>query len=194
MSIKTILLAITFALIHQWVVSQSFMHSVGATISLLDGKSTDGNNNRILLTQTNLSYFPRYNFVEYDNASVSVGLPLGLGIGIARNVYDDYGIAFAYDIPAVLDYNFGYKSTPDNDSRVGGYLGAGFGYYGVTISGSSYSNFSGKSYGPMARAGFRFTTPKDRENGHGITVGLFYKKGLEKEKFNTYGCNVYFDF
>ena len=194
MSPRIISLTIALVLISQLAISQSFMHSIGATISILDGKSTDGNNNSVSLMQTNVSYFPRYNFIEYDNASVSVGLPLGIGVGIANNMYSDYGIAFAYDIPAVLDYNFGYKSTPDNDSRVGGYLGAGFGYYGVTISRSTYSDYSARTYGPMARVGFRFTTPKDRENGHGITIGLFYKKGLEKEKFNTYGCNVYFDF
>ncbi|MBX3242466.1 MAG: hypothetical protein KIT80_04950 [Chitinophagaceae bacterium] len=188
----TVLVFVLF--FHQLVSAQSFMHSVGATISILDGKSTDGNNNTISLFQTNLSYFPRYNFVEYDNASVSVGLPLGIGVGIANNMYSDYGVAFAYDVPAVLDYNFGYKSTPDNDSRVGGYLGAGFGYYGITVSKSTYSDFTARSYGPMIRAGFRFSTPRDRENGHGITVGFFYKKGLESEKFNTYGCNVYFDF
>lgn len=193
MTLKTLPVALAFVLTHQLAVSQSFMHSVGATISILSGRTDDINHNPISLMQTNLSYFPRYNFVEYDNASVSVGMPLGLGIGIAQNMYSDYGIAFAYDIPAVLDYNIGYKSTPDNDSRVGGYLGAGFGYYGITISKSTYSDYSGRSYGPMARAGFRFSTPKDRENGHGITIGLFYKKGLEKEKFNTYGCHVYLD-
>ncbi|MFT3945958.1 MAG: hypothetical protein QM763_03200 [Agriterribacter sp.] len=194
MTLKAIIPVITLIFISQVVKSQSFMHSAGATISILDGKSTDGNNNAVSLFQTSASYFPRYNFVEYDNTSVSVGMPLGVGIGIANSIYNDYGLAFAYDIPLVLDYNFGYKSTMENDSRVGGYLGAGFGYYGITVSKSSYSDFSARSYGPMVRAGFRFTTPRDRENGHGVTVGLFYKKGLEKEKFNTYGCNVYFDF
>ncbi len=194
MTTRKITLLFSLTLISHMAISQSFMHSVGATISVLDGKSTDGNDNSVSLMQTNLSYFLRYNFVEYDNASLSLGFPVGVGIGIAKNLYDDYGVSFAYDIPAVLDYNIGYKSTPDNDSRVGGYIGAGFGYYGVTVSKSSYSDFSARSYGPLIRAGFRFSTPRDRENGRGVTIGVFYKKGLETEKFNTYGCNIYYDF
>lgn len=193
---KIVSIFASLLLLSQLALSQSFMHSVGATISVLSGKTSDGfgNSNSQSTMQTNLSYFPRYNFVEYDNSSVSVGLPLGIGIGISNNGLDDYGVAFAFDIPAVIDYNVGYKSTQENDSRIGGYFGAGFGYYRINISKSSYSDFTGASYGPLLRTGIRFTTPKDRENGHGITVGLFFKKGLERQKFNTYGCNVYFDF
>lgn len=104
MTTRRIILTLTFAFISHFAISQNFMHSAGATISFLEGKSTDGNNNSVSLMQTNLSYFLRYNFVEYDNASISVGLPIGVGIGIAKNFYDDYGLSFAYDVPAVLDY------------------------------------------------------------------------------------------
>ena len=194
--LKHISTCIALIFVYNRLPAQSFMHSIGATISIMDARIHDswGSSYSISTMQTNFSYFPRYNFAESDNTSVSIGLPLGAGIGISDNGLSDYGVAFAFDIPAVVDYNFGYKSTLENDSRVGGYLGAGFGYYRITVSKSSYSDFTGVSYGPMARAGFRFTTPRNRENGHGVTVGLFYKKGLEKEKFNTYGCNVYFDF
>jgi len=87
----------------------------------------------------------------------------------------------------------GCKSTSDNDNNFGGYVGLGFGYYKVSISQSSYSNFSGASYGPIVRGGIRFGSANESWNGHGVTVGVFYKKGLEKDKLNTFGFNVLLD-
>ena len=167
--------------------AQSFMHGYGATISVLSAPD-------ITLSQTNVCYFPRYNFVENENSSVSIGMPVGIGIGISSNTYgNDAGVAFAFDVPAVIDYNIGCKSTPDNDRNFGGYFGAGFGYYKVFISQSAYSDFTGATYGPMARAGVRFSSSNESWKGHGVTVGMFYKKGLEKLKFTTIGFNVLVD-
>ncbi len=173
------------------IYSQNLMHAFGTNISVLNGKTGGGT---LTMAQTNLSYFPRYNFVENENSSISVGLPLGIGVGIMSNTYgNDAGIAFAYDLPVVLDYNIGCKSTIDNENNFGGYFGLGFGYYKVNISHSSYSDFNGASYGPIARAGVRFSSSNENWYGHGITVGLFYKKGLEKDKFTTIGFNVLLD-
>ncbi len=117
------------------------MHSYGATISVISGSG-------ITLSQTSVCYFPRYTFAEAENTSFSVGLPVALGIGISNNAYGDAGVAFAYDLPAVVDYNVGCKSSADNEATFGGYLGLGFGYYKINISKSAYSNFSGATYGP----------------------------------------------
>lgn len=167
--------------------SQKLMHSYGATISVVSG--TD-----ITLSQTNLCYFPRYNFVENENSSISVGLPVGIGIGITNSTYgSDAGVSFAYDLPLVVDYNIGCKSTSENESTFGGYFGVGFGYYKVTISQSEYSNFTGATYGPMARAGIRFGSSNENWKGHGIAIGMFYKNGLEAAKLKTIGFNVMVD-
>ncbi len=175
--------------------AQSLMHSFGANISVLYGKITSPSSSAsFAVSQTNLSYFPRYNFIENENSSVSVGLPVGVGIGIASNTYGgDAGVLFAYDIPVVVDYNIGCKSTMENERNFGGYVGAGFGYYKVNISKSVYSDFNGSTYGPIVRGGVRFSSSKEGWNGHGISVGVFYKKGLEKDKLNTVGFNVFFD-
>lgn len=175
--------------------AQKLMHSFGATISVLSGKeNSNGNSSRLSLAQTSFCYFPRYNFVENENTSISVGLPVGIGIGIASNSYgNDKGIAFAYDLPIVVDYNIGCKSTSDNDKNFGGYLGAGFGYYKVSISSSQYSDFKGATYGPMLRGGVRFGSSSESWQGHAITVGMFYKKGLESAKLTTIGFNVLYD-
>lgn len=174
--------------------AQSLMHSIGITPSLLFGKTNDGYNNKFMLSQNCFTYFPRFNFVENENSSISIGAPVGVGFGLAKNTDGtDLGIAFAYDLPVALDYNIGFKSTPENEHYFGGYLGAGFGYYKVSVSKSSYSDFSGATYGPIARGGVRIGSAKENWRGHGVTVGFFYKKGMEKAKYNTVGCNVLVD-
>ncbi len=178
------------------ILGQSLMHSFGATISVLQGTLHDANGGyeSFGLEQNNLTYFPRYNFVENENSSISVGAPIGIGIGLVTNTYgNDAGVLFSYDIPIVIDYNFGCKSTKENDQSFGGYFGAGFGYNKVSISGSSYSDFNGSSYGPLFRAGVRFGSSRESWNGHGVTVGAYYKIGLEKDRLHTIGFNILYD-
>ncbi len=193
---RIFVLAISVFFIFQTSFSQEFMHSAGATISALYGKlKSPGETSSFALEQTNLTYFPRYNFIENSNSSVSIGLPVGAGIGIASNTYGgDAGISFAYDLAAALDYNMGYKSVSETENYFGGYFGIGFGYYHVSISGSEYSNFTGASYGPMIRGGVRIGSSNESWNGHGFSIGLFYKKGMEKDKLNTIGCSVLYEF
>jgi hypothetical protein len=188
--------AIIMLAVHQNIFSQEFMHSTGATISVLSGTVTSpGETSSLTMMQTNFTYFPRYNFIENDNSSFSVGAPLGIGIGIASNTYgDDAGIAFAFDVPLVLDYNLGFKSTSESSNYFGGYLGAGFGYYHVSITESQYSDFNGTTYGPLVRGGVRIGSANESWGDHGLTVGVFYKIGLEKDKLHTFGFNVLYDF
>lgn len=175
--------------------AQGFMSGYGATISVLYGKIiTPYSSSNFALSQNTATYFPRYNFVENENSSFSIGAPIGVGIGIVTNTLgDDAGISLAFDVPLVLDYNIGFKYTSDNESRFGGYLGAGFGYSKSNIVGSSYSDYNGTSYGPLLRGGLRFGLSKERYNGRGLSVGMFYKKGMEEEKLNTVGFNVLYD-
>ena len=66
--------------------AQHFMHSAGATISAITGTvQIPGGSESFGLSQTNLTYFPRYNFVENENSSISVGAPIGLGIAVVNN-------------------------------------------------------------------------------------------------------------
>ena len=192
---KLMSLWVVTCLIFNTSYSQKLMHGFGATISILYGKiKTPYSSSDFSLEQTNITYFPRYNFVENENSSVSIGLPVGIGIGIASSTYgDDVGVSFAYDLPVVLDYNIGCKSTRANEKKFGGYFGVGFGYYKVSISGSQYSDFKGATYGPIFRGGVRFGSSKESWNGHAVTIGIFYKKGLEKDKLNTVGFNVLYD-
>ena len=124
------------------------MHGIGLTPTLLFGTSDDGYNSKVMIYQNMITYYPRFNFVENENSSISIGAPVGVGFGLARTTdYSDVGISFSYDLPVALDYNIGCKSTSENEHYFGGYLGMGFGYYKVSISKSAYSDFSGATYG-----------------------------------------------
>lgn len=193
--LKKIVFALSLSVCFHSLIAQNLMHSFGATIAIMKGKTTDSySNTDFTMSQTYFSYFPRYNFVENENSSISIGAPVGLGFGLSRNTYgDDAGIAFAFDLPLVVDYNIGCKSTYDNEQTFGGYIGAGFGYNYVSVSSSSYSNFKGSSYGPLIRGGVRIGSNRESWAGHAITIGMFYKKDLQENPFNSFGFNVYYD-
>lgn len=172
------------------------MHSLGATPTLLVGKDNPSTGtDQFTLFQTVVTYFPRFNFISNENSSVSVGAPVGVGFGLVNDGYGSTaGVSFAYDLPAVVDYNFGCKSTPESESNFGGYAGAGFGYFNVKISQSSFGNFTGATYGPIFRAGLRFGSSSENWGGHGLTIGFHYKIGMEKSKITSYGIAALYDF
>lgn len=99
-------------------------------------------------------------------------------------------IYFGYDLSVVTDYNFGTKSSPDNEDNFGGYFGAGFGNMHTNYNTGGGAN-NVNSYGPLVRGGLRFTFAND--NNRTLSVGAYYKKGMEKDKFNTVGFNVLYD-
>lgn len=177
--------------------AQKLMHSIGGDVAIVSKPREVVNGyttNSFTLVQTNLCYFPRYNFIENENSSVSIGAPVSIGVGFATSTYgDDAGLSFAYNLPLVVDYNFGCKSTQENESNFGGYIGAGFGYNHFSVSGSQYSNFSGSAYGPIGRAGIRFGSQKESFNGKAITIGFYYKPDLGTAKWKTYGIHVLVD-
>lgn len=174
--------------------AQSFMHSAGLNFILMNLKTTNAtNSNQTTAFFTNLVWFPRYIIAGGDHQSLTVGLPIGAGIGIASSLYNDASLYYGFDFPLVLDYNFGMKSTPENADKPGAYLGAGFGY---TITnwtdGSSTENQN--SYGPIFRGGIRFGAGERKHPDWGLTIGLSYKIGLETAKNKTYGLAVLWDF
>ena len=196
MQMKVMLLAVLACLLSLSSFSQEFMHSIGATPTLLVSKDNpETGTEKFTLFQTVVTYFPRLNVISNGNSSVSIGAPVGVGFGIVRDLGGNAdGFSFAYDLPAVIDYNFGCKATPESEGNFGGYLGAGFGYFNVNISNSSFGSFSGATYGPIFRGGLRFGSSSEKWGGHGMTIGLNYKIGLEKSKISSYGIAVLYDF
>jgi len=196
MSKKILILFLFLSQTLDQVQGQKLMHSLGGTVSLITGKVNNPNETyKFSMQQTTFTYFPRYNFFETKKYSISIGAPIGVGIGVASNDFDsDFGIAFAYDLPIVLDFNMGGKSTMDNKKKFGGFFGTGFGYSRVNISKSEFSDFTGSSLGPIIRAGVRFGSNRESWGDKSITLGFNYKKGIDKQKLSTFGANVLLDF
>ncbi|RPD51389.1 hypothetical protein [Paracnuella aquatica] len=187
--LKRILLATFFVGATTAAFSQNLMHSYGGNIALLEGKKSE-----FSMIQTAFSYFPRFIVASVENNSVSIGTPLGLGVGLSSDLNgNDAGIFISYDVPMVVDYNIGAKSTPDNGSMYGAYFGAGFGYHKTIIQASETSDFNGATYGPIIRAGFRLAPPQEIFKGQGVTVGVYFKKGIERSKTNTLGFSALVD-
>jgi hypothetical protein len=172
--------------------SQSFMHSGGVNLFVLHAKINNPTEKYTFdMFLTHLSYFPRIILTKSEKSSVSLGSPLGAGIGIINNAGNGpSGVVGGVDLPLVVDYNIGCKSSPENDEDFGVYLGAGFGYMHTNWT-DNVSN-SASSYGPLVRAGLRVRFDPDQRSA--MTLGIFYKYGLEKLKFKTFGVNVMVDF
>ena len=191
---KTLLGSILILTIN-YASAQKIMQSYGATIQNLVGNQTvRGTTSQVYITQVYGTYFPRYNFVENQKSSISIGLPISLGIALAESDNStDVGIAFGFDLPVVLDYNFGFKATNEETEgkKLGGFVGCGFGYNKINISKSTSSNFTGVSYGPIFRAGVRFGSSKVESWGNkAIEINFYFKPGLEKEKYTSFGSAV----
>ncbi|MBK7432937.1 MAG: hypothetical protein IPI66_02910 [Chitinophagaceae bacterium] len=181
--------------------SQSFMHGAGITVL---GSSTGGN----FSYGEGLTYSPRFNFVENEKLSVSVGIPLSLAISVSTStVYDSYfndytdnvSVGFVINAPLIVNLNMGRGSTKENRQKFGYFVGAGFGYHHgdflVDETDAQGYNYVGSrslnTFGPAANAGVRFGVGRKYRN---IEVRLSYMKGLNDTKPNVFGISGLFNF
>lgn len=195
-------LALLFTL--STVFCQSFMHGVGITVI---GSTTAKGSNSDIGFGEGFTYFPRFNFVETEALSVSVGIPLVVGVSATTSTtYDQYGygydnssIGFIINAPLIINLNMGRGSTKDNRQKFGYFVGAGFGYHhGDFLSdiydantGNYIGSYSSNTYGPAGNAGIRLGVGKRHKN---IEVRFSYMKGLNENKPNIFGVAGAFNF
>lgn len=174
--------------------SQSFHHGVGTGALISTMKNAESN------VYGTLMYNPRVSFAETENSSISVGIPLSVGIAGSYN-YNSYdgssgSLSYMVNAPLMVNFNYGAGSSDEAESRFGFFAGAGFGinhgnwYYADDYYGESYSE-SQTSYGPAANAGVRFAVGN---GSHNIEVLLSYMKGLNEGKPNIFGIQGVFNF
>lgn len=196
---KKIILSLSLLLLMSISFGQSFMHGAGITIM---GGYTHGGD---FTFAEGFTYSPRFNFVETEKLSVSVGIPLSVGIS-ASNVssYDYYTDSYSYDIgfvlnvPAVVSLNVGRGSTKDNRTKFGYFVGAGYGYNHGSFLGTAELDQNGglkssndDNTGPVANAGMRFGVGRKHKN---VEVRFSYFKGLNDKKPNLFGIAGLFNF
>lgn len=199
---KKILFSVSFVFALSTAFSQSFMH--GAGITVVGSTSGDG-----FSYGEGLTYSPRFNFIEKENLSVSVGIPLSIAVSATASssydpyygtYYDNSSVGFVINAPLIVNLNMGRGSTRENRSKFGYFVGAGFGYHHgdfladkVDAGGYSYvGTVSENTFGPAANAGVRFGVGRQHKN---IEVKLSYMKGITGDlKPNVFGIAGLFNF
>jgi hypothetical protein len=191
---KKIALVIALFLISLIGFSQSFMQGAGLTIFVATVNNSDPS------VVGGFTYSPRFNFAEMENMSLSVGIPLSAGISEYYNSMDPDGnsLSFMLNVPLMINLNVGAGSTKENESRLGFFVGAGFGYHlgsyntNVTDGYDEYSSYQAKSsYGPAANAGVRIAVGNHQKN---IEIRLSYLKGIDATNANVFGVATLFNF
>lgn len=201
---KKIILSLVLFFSASTVFCQTFMHGVGITVI---GSTTARGGNSDIGFGEGFTYFPRLNFVETEALSVSVGVPLVLGISAATGTtYDQYGYAydnasvgFVLNAPLIVNLNMGRGSTKENTKKFGYFFGAGFGFHhGDFLSdmydpntGTYIDSYSSNTYGPAANAGIRLGVGKRHKN---IEVRFSYMKGINENKPNIFAVAGAFNF
>lgn len=99
-----------------------YIHSFGGSFMLSVAKQK--------IAAPGLSYYPKLNVVHINHSSsFSLGIPFTVGQII--DPVDDEEIA--YEIPFVMDYNFGFGSThKGRTDRRGLFIGVGYGYNSIS--------------------------------------------------------------
>lgn len=198
---KKITFLTLFSLSVSFSFSQSFMHGAGVGIFVLTSPGSDPTG------AFALSYSPRFNFVETGGMSLSVGVPINLGI--SGSYYAEYNSYYGgyenntlkafINAPAMFNLNVGAGSTKENESRFGFFFGGGYGLHYGDI-GKTYVDDYGyesvaknytASYGPAGNAGVRIAVGSHQKN---IEIRLSYMKVKKDARLNVYGANVYFNF
>ena len=164
--------------------SQEFRHSAGIVFSVLSYPKRTNESYKRTFSQGHFLYFLKYIISEDKNTSYSIGIPLSVGGSIGENKNNERSAGAAMglscNIPVIVDYNFGYNSTSENQSKTGGFMGLGIDYFTFLFPKNTGIN----SLGPLVRSGFCW---HGRKNGMSISVS--YKKGFESIQSSTFGIS-----
>jgi len=180
--------------------SQTFTHGVGVAVFVTTAK---GGNAAVA---EGFTYSPRYNFLENEDFSLSVGVPLSVGIsGSYSSNYNSYSgsttdntLGFMANIPLIVNFNFGAGSS-DNESRFGFFIGGGAAYHYGKYNVDSVDTYGdGYTYqatingiGPAGNVGVRFGVGRGT---HNVEAKLTYMKSLDNSKANIFGIGALFNF
>ncbi len=170
--------------------AQTFMHGVGVNTFV---QSASGFSTQVT---GGIIYSPRISFMETDNTSLSVGIPLSIGVSASYNTsYDGSSSASVmFDAPLIVNFNYGAGSSKETENRFGFFAGGGFGYHSSEYSSSDgYDDYGEKmsGFGPVGNAGIRIGVGS---GSHNIEIRLSYMKTLDTSKSNVFGIGGLFNF
>jgi hypothetical protein len=183
--------------------SQSFQHGVGVGIYVDKIESIDARANFAF------TYNPRFNFVENESMSVSVGIPLSVGFsGSYEANYNSYGnnyenntLGYMVNVPLMVNVNLGGGSSKLCKKHFGGFFGAGYAYYLTNKEetygydenmNEVYKEVGGSTMGPTANIGMRFAV--GRHHSKSVEVKMSYFRGTTQYKIDLFGVGAAFNF
>jgi hypothetical protein len=193
---KKLLLLFGVCLSSTCAFSQSFMHGAGVSAFFEKYKDVD------MSTAVGFTYSPRLNFVESESMSVSVGIPISLAFSGSgqynsrEGATDDFKLGILINAPVIVNLNFGAGSTPDNESRLGGFIGGGGGFHwGASTDqldqNGNVKNVGGTTFGYTGNAGVRFAVG---DMGNTLEIKASYFKGVNENKMDLIGIAGIFNF
>ncbi len=200
---KRILLLLALSLFTSAAFSQTFRHGVGLGVYGSFLSKNDGDPSIF----SSINYTPRFHFMEKENTSLSIGLPIAIGFAgsysYSTDYYDDYyesDFRFMVNAPLMVDFNWGAGATRETEKRFGLFAGIGAGFhYGDFVE--DYTNpddfytyrrtRSVTSFGPAANLGMRFAVGKRQKN---VEVRFSYHGGLNSPRANVIGAGAHFNF
>jgi hypothetical protein len=171
--------------------SQTFMQGVGINVVL---QSTSG---ATVDPVGAIMYSPRVNFMETENSSLSVGIPMSFGISGSYNSQyaSDNSLGVMFDAPLMFNYNYGAGSVKEAEDKFGVFAGAGFGYHmnQYTATDENGYDFSAKisGFGPVGNIGVRMGVG---HHSHNLELRFSYMKTLDQSKSTVTGIGCLFNF
>ncbi|QHS59070.1 hypothetical protein [Chitinophaga agri] len=184
--------------------AQRFINGIGT------GVFVEGASHTNTKASTVFTYSPRISFAESENTSISVGIPLSVGFSATYNAtYDSYYgwdeesmFGYMVNAPVMVNFNFGAGSAQGCQSRMGFYVGAGYGLHAGTVESEYYDpeyygyytdSRSMATTGPAANIGMRIGV--GRKKRHNIEISTFYMKGITGDyKAHIGGLTCLFNF
>lgn len=176
--------------------SQSLYHSVGLT-SFSSGFYGGGSQGGFAGT-----YTASYHFMDLDNASLSVGMPLSVGFSLGENAESGMNgnrMGYLVNAPVFVNYNMGAGSFRDNDSQLGFFIGGGMSYMFQTLNttyyeganGSQTTNTNISSFGPAANAGVRFAPGY---SSHTAEIRIMLMRGMDNSRSKVFAIGASYNF
>jgi len=171
--------------------SQTFMQGIGANIVI---QSAPGYKTQTL---PSVIYSPRFAFLEAEGSSFSIGLPISFAFSGVYHIRNEDAITLGsmLNAPLMLDFNNGAGSGKSNESRVGFFFGAGFGYQANIITQKDYTGndiaYPMSGFGPAGEAGIRFAVGKHQ---HNIEFRISYMKTQDASGSGVFGIGCVFGY
>lgn len=171
--------------------SQTFMQGVGVNVVLQSSSGFNADPAGAIM------WSPRVTFMETDNSSLSVGMPMSFGISGSYNSQnvDNNSLAFMFDLPLLFNYNYGAGSTKEAEDKFGFFGGAGFGYHSNQYTATDYFGYANTAkmagFGPVGNVGVRLGVG---QGSHNLELRFSYMKTLDVSKSNVMGIGFLFNF